>query len=74
MRIDPDALFTAAALVLGPSPRDAHSNEMTQFQLDLIECFRRMGVLKLDDQEFRKLILTWFFVWESMQEEARGTR
>lgn len=73
MRIDPDALFVAATLALGPSPRDPGSDAMTKYQLDLIEWCRAAGVKLLDDHEFRRILLTWFFAWESQQQKSIDT-
>ncbi len=57
-------LFVAAQLALGPSPRDEQSNEMTRYQLDLIAWCAQAGVKNLDDHEYRKLLLGWYFMWE----------
>lgn len=66
-------LFTAAQLVLGPSPRDESSDAMTKYQSDLIEWCRAAGVKLLDDHEFRRMLLTWFFTWESQQQKTIDT-
>ena len=58
-------LFTAAQLALGPSPRNEASNEMTAYQLSLLKWCEDAGVKKLDDPEYRKLLLGWYFMWES---------
>lgn len=73
MRVAPDELFTAATLVLGPSPRDPGSDAMTKYQRDLIEWCRAAGVQYLDRPEFCRMLLTWFFTWESQQEKSIDT-
>jgi hypothetical protein len=71
--MDPEALFTAATLALGPAPRDESSPEMTRYQLDLLAFCKEAGVKYLDDREFRRMLLTWFFIWETEQQKRIDT-
>jgi len=65
--MDLEPLFVAATLALGPSPIAPESPQMTAYQLDLIRFFGNAGVKGLDDHEFRRLLLAWFFAWEAQQ-------
>lgn len=73
MRVAPDELFTAVALALGPSPREADSMARTAYQLNVIRFCGNAGVSKLDDPEFRRILLTWYFTWETLQEKTIDT-
>lgn len=63
--MDVSTLYTATLLAVGPSPRDEWSNEMTAHQLSIIMFWRQSGVKGMDDVEFRKMLLLWYFAWES---------
>lgn len=46
---------------------------MTAYQLNVIRFCGNAGVSKLDDPEFRRILLTWYFTWETLQEKTIDT-
>jgi hypothetical protein len=75
VKTDLTTLFAATAFVVGKSPEDAGSAEMTRFQLELIEFWQsQMRADALMGPYERREMLKLYFYWEQAESLLASVR